>query len=96
MGKLTKQVLNKSFARQQSNNTIVYSNIDLGTSAGSVAANKYKIRGNTLIVNQCKGNKIVKSNLTEMANKTIAKPQEFEKELKEKIDELVSKEADTH
>ena len=81
----TQKVLNNDFAKQLADNKITFENYDLGTSGGARTADKFNVKGASLIINEWKNKKVIVHNLTNFANKTSSNPSLFEQGFKKQV-----------
>lgn len=87
---LTKEVINNSFASEIRKGQIRFKEIDISTREGEKIADKYEVTWSSLFVNQWKGKKEKRNNLTEFAFSNARNhPDTFKAGLKSKITGLL-------
>lgn len=88
--RLTKEVLNKDFAKELKEGKIKMKVIDISLDENEKIADKYEVTWSSLLVNKWKGNKETVNDMTDFGFE-YAKTQEgeFKKGLKEKIKSLL-------
>jgi hypothetical protein len=90
IGDNSKDVVNKDFAPQAKVGRVIFKEIDISTEAGEKMADKYRVSGSALYVNQWKNGKEQRNDMTMFGfenarNDTPA----FRKGLKDKINQLL-------
>lgn len=87
--KLSKEVVEESFAQQLKDGKVVFKVIDISTKEGEKIADKYEVTWSSLYINKWKGGKEVKSNMTDFGfSYAKGSPKVFKAGVKNKIDEL--------
>lgn len=88
--RLTKEVLNKDFARQLKEGKVVFKVIDISTKEGEKIADKYEVTWSSLFINKWKDGKETKNNMTEFGfSYAKSSPDVFKEGIKKKINELL-------
>lgn len=90
--KLTKEVVEKDFAKEVKQGKVRYREIDISTDEGEKIADRYEVTWSSLFVNQWKGKKETRNNMTKFGFANARKePDAFKAGLRDKINELLNK-----
>lgn len=90
--KLTKEVVEKDFAKEVKQGKVRYREIDISTAEGEKIADRYEVTWSSLFVNQWKGKKETRNNMTKFGFANARKdPDAFKAGLRNKINELLNK-----
>lgn len=90
--KLTKEVVEKDFAKEVKQGKVRYREIDISTDEGEKIADRYEVTWSSLFVNQWKGKKETRNNMTKFGFANARKdPDAFKAGLRNKINELLNK-----
>lgn len=90
--KLTKEVVEKDFAKEVKQGKVRYREIDISTDEGEKIADSYEVTWSSLFVNQWKGKKETRNNMTKFGFANARKdPDAFKAGLRDKINELLNK-----
>lgn len=90
--KLTKEVVEKDFAKEVKQGKVRYREIDISTDEGEKIADRYEVTWSSLFVNQWKGKKETRNNMTQFGFANARKdPDAFKAGLRDKINELLNK-----
>lgn len=88
--KLTKEVVDKDFARQLKDGKIIFKVIDISTKEGEKIADKYEVTWSSLYINKWKDGKETKNNMTDLGfSYAKSSPDVFKAGVKKKIDGLL-------
>lgn len=90
--KLTKEVVEKDFAKEVKQGKVRYREIDISTDEGEKIADRYEVTWSSLFVNQWKGKKETRNNMTKFGFANARKdPDAFKAGLRDKINVLLNK-----
>lgn len=90
--KLTKEVVETTFAEQAKNGDVVFKNIDIAQKENEALADRYEVTWSSLFVNGWVAGAETATNLTEFAFANArTNPEKFKAELTAKINELLNK-----
>lgn len=90
--KLTKEVVETTFAEQTKNGDVVFKNVDIAQKENEAIANRYEVTWSSLFVNGWMAGEETPTNLTEFAFANArTNPEKFKTELTAKINELLNK-----
>ena len=84
--KLAREVVEKDFANEMKSGKVVFKIVDISTADGAKTAKKYRVSWSSLFVNEWKGDKEKRNDMTQFAFKNARNhPDEFKKGIKEEI-----------
>lgn len=82
----TREVIEKTFANEVKNGTVVFRIIDISTPQGETTADKYEVTWSSLFVNKWKNGKETRNNMTEFGfGSAKNNPEAFKQGLTDKI-----------
>lgn len=88
--KLTEELLQKQYARQMADSTLVYRNIDISQPEGEAVADKYEVTWSSLVVTRHRNGQETAENMTEQAFATaLGNPEAFTQQLASQIDSFL-------
>ena len=88
--KNAKEVVNTLFTNELENGTVVFKTVDISTPEGEKIADRYEVTWSSLFVNNWKGGKETRNNMTEFGFGNARKnPDGFKKGLADKIRQLL-------